>query len=99
MRHVRINGFEDRVTMFNMAAVDKTRPVALYLDHRNSGHPDIFSGMDSVQVPGKTIDSLNLAPIDVCKMDIDQDGQGVVSRADAAFAKLALYEALRSIIL
>jgi FkbM family methyltransferase len=69
--HVHLNGFDDRVTIFNMAAVDRPGPIRLFRNHGNSGHSNIFSGIDPVEVEGNTIDSLNLPPIDVCKMDIE----------------------------
>ncbi len=69
--HVRLNGFEDRVTVFEMAAVDEERHVTLYRDQGNSGHSNLFSGVNAISVPGATIDSLSLPQIDVCKIDIE----------------------------
>ncbi len=68
--HVHLNGFDDRVTIFHMAATDKEGAVTLFRSHGNSGNSNLFDGIDSVLVPGNTIDSLKLPPIDVCKMDI-----------------------------
>jgi len=68
--HVHLNGFDDRVTIFHMAATDKGGAVTLFRDHGNSGNSNLFDGIDSVVVPANTIDSLELPAIDVCKMDI-----------------------------
>jgi len=69
--HVRLNGFDDRVTIFPMAATDKEGAVTIFRNHRNSGNSNLFDGTDPVLVPGSRIDSLELPPIDVCKMDIE----------------------------
>ena len=69
--HVHINGFDDRVTILFMAAMDRTVTVNLFRSQGNSGHSSLYEGGDAVEVPGKTIDSLGLPPIDVCKMDIE----------------------------
>lgn len=69
--HVHLNGFDDRVTILHMAASDRDRPLTLFRSPGNSGHSNLFEGVESVLVPGKTIDSLGLPPIDVCKMDIE----------------------------
>lgn len=73
-RHVEINGFVDRVSVFEMAATDRSQPVTLYRSPRNSGGSTLFGskqGLAEVRVKSCTIDSLNLPPIDVCKMDIE----------------------------
>ncbi|MGA7340766.1 MAG: FkbM family methyltransferase [Terracidiphilus sp.] len=70
-RHVRINGFEDRVTIFPTAVGDREGTVSLFRLEGNCGHSNLFAGTDPVQVPCRTIDSLNLPPIQVCKMDIE----------------------------
>ena len=69
--HVRLNGFDDRVMILHMAASDKDGPLTLFRSPGNSGHSNLFEGVESVLIPGKTIDSLELPPIDVCKMDIE----------------------------
>ena len=69
--HISLNGFSDRVTVFQIAASNKEGPVSLFRDRGNSGHSNVFCGTDPVVVPGKTIDSLGLPPIDVCKMDVE----------------------------
>jgi len=70
-RHIGINGLEERVSVFQMAALDSPRDVTLYRNDINSGMSNVFAGVDGVTVPGRTIDSLDLPPIDVCKMDIE----------------------------
>ena len=72
--HVEINGFVDRVSVFEMAATDRSQRVTLYRSPRNSGGSTLFGrrqGVTSVGVEGRTIDSLGLPAIDVCKMDIE----------------------------
>src|SRR5689334_19843841 len=70
--HVEINGFRDRVTIFEMAATDAAREVWLYRHAYNPGESNIIErGMPAGTVPGKTLDSLDLPPIDICKMDIE----------------------------
>jgi FkbM family methyltransferase len=70
--HVDINGFADRVTIFEMAATDSAQIVPLYRHPFNLGESNIVAkGMPSGTVEGRTIDSLNLPSIDVCKMDIE----------------------------
>jgi len=69
--HVHLNGFDDRVTIFHMAAAAKEDTVMLFRNPSNSGGSSIFRGVDPVFVTSNTIDSLNLPPIDVCKMDIE----------------------------
>jgi FkbM family methyltransferase len=69
--HVHLNGFDDRVTIFPIAVGDHEATVTLYRFKGNSGHSNLFEGVDPVEVPCTTIDSLGLPPIDVCKMDIE----------------------------
>ncbi len=69
--HLKLNGFEDRVTIFEMAATERQQMLTLYRDHANCGHSNLFSGVEAVSVAGNTIDSLDLPPVDVCKMDIE----------------------------
>jgi FkbM family methyltransferase len=69
--HVHLNGFDDRVTIFPIAVGDQEGTVTLFRAPGNSGHSNLFEGVDPVRVPCKTIDSLGLPPIDVCKMDIE----------------------------
>jgi FkbM family methyltransferase len=72
--HIEINGFGDRVRVFEMAATDRSQLVTLYRGPRNSGGSTLFGanqGDTGVRIEGRTIDSLSLPPIDVCKMDIE----------------------------
>jgi FkbM family methyltransferase len=70
--HVQINGFNERVTVFEMAATDCNRPVALYRHPFNLGESNIIEqGQRIGMIEGQTLDSLGLPPIDVCKMDVE----------------------------
>ncbi len=70
--HVALNGFAGRVTIFEMAAIDTIRPVTLYRHPFSLAESNIVgAGALCGTVEGKTLDSLNLPPIDVCKMDIE----------------------------
>lgn len=72
LRHnVHLNGFDDRVTIIEMAAADKKDTVSLLHCPGNSGASSIYQGVDSVLVQSDTIDSLGLPPVHVCKMDIE----------------------------
>ena len=69
--HVHLNGFDDRVTIFPIAAGAEEDTVTMFRFRGNWGHSNLFVGIDPVEVRLKTIDSLGLPPIDVCKMDIE----------------------------
>jgi len=70
--HVEINGFNEQVTIYEMAAADATRAVPLYRHPFNLGESNIIAkGQHSGMVEGRTLDSLDLPPIDICKMDIE----------------------------
>jgi FkbM family methyltransferase len=69
--HVKLNGYSNRVTIYECAATNSESSISLYRDKGNSGHSNIFSGADEITVSGRTIDSLELPPIDLCKMDIE----------------------------
>jgi FkbM family methyltransferase len=72
LRHnVHLNGFDDRVTIIEMAAADKKDTVTLLHCPGNSGASSLYHGVDSVLIQSDTIDSLGLPPITVCKMDIE----------------------------
>ena len=66
--HISLNGFAQSVVTLNVAVSDHAHRVGLKRDFKNRGATSITSG-DSVQAV--SIDSLNLPPIDVCKMDIE----------------------------
>jgi FkbM family methyltransferase len=70
-RNIRLNGLDDRVTVFPIAVGSEESTATLFRFKGNSGHSNLFSGTDPVEVSCKTIDSLDLPPIDVCKMDIE----------------------------
>jgi FkbM family methyltransferase len=70
-RHLQLNGLAAQVTIFPIAVGDSDGSISLFRAPGNSGHSNVFEGIDPVEVPLKTIDSLNLPPIDVCKMDIE----------------------------
>jgi FkbM family methyltransferase len=69
--HVKLNGFTDRVTIFECAATNSESSITLYRNLGNSGGSNMFSGANGITVSGRTIDSLELPPIDLCKMDIE----------------------------
>jgi FkbM family methyltransferase len=73
LRHnVRLNGMEQQVTIFEMAATDTDKTVCLYRTPENMGECNILEkGTPAGSIQGKAIDSLDLPPIDVCKMDIE----------------------------
>ena len=70
-RHVEMNGFFHRVSIMEMAATESQRPVTLYKNPANSGGSTLFGSGRAISVLGKSIDSLDLPPIDVCKMDVE----------------------------
>jgi FkbM family methyltransferase len=85
--HVHLNGFDDRVTIFPIAVGVEQGSVTLYRFHGNWGHSNLFEGTDAVQVPLRTIDSLNLPPIDVCKMDIEGSELNALKGMESTLAR------------
>jgi FkbM family methyltransferase len=73
LRHnIGLNRLEDKVTIFEIAATDAEKTVPLYCSDRNSGESNIMEkGRLAGSVTGRTIDSLNLPAVEVCKMDIE----------------------------
>jgi FkbM family methyltransferase len=69
--HVALNGFSERVIIFECAAADRNGTLTLFRNPINCGGSNCFGGLDPVPVRCRTIDSLNLPPIDICKMDIE----------------------------
>jgi FkbM family methyltransferase len=69
--HIEINGFTDRVTVFELAATDHSQLMTLFRNSTNSGGSTLLGAGQGVIVEGRTIDSLDLPPVDVCKMDIE----------------------------
>lgn len=78
--HVALNGFRDRVTIFEMAATDSEQSVLLYRNPVNSGGTSLRpNGLQPLETPGHTIDSLNFPSVDVCKMDIEGSEEAALS--------------------
>jgi FkbM family methyltransferase len=70
--HIEINGFNERVKVFEVAATDCTKDIPLYRHAFNLGQSNIIeNGQHSGMIAGRTLDSLGLPPIDICKMDIE----------------------------
>jgi FkbM family methyltransferase len=70
--HVEINGLSGQVTMFEIAAMECARAVPLYRHAYNLGESNIIEkGRLAGTVQGRTLDSLDLPPIDICKMDVE----------------------------
>ena len=69
--HLALNGYDDKVEVFEVAAAHERCTLTLYRNPGNIGNSNLFSGDSPVSVRGITIDSLNLPPVDVCKMDIE----------------------------
>lgn len=65
------NGLADRVDIHQMAATDCPASLRLHRNPFNSGGSSVCGKGDGVRVQGRTIDSLGLPPIDICKMDIE----------------------------
>ncbi|MGC2697738.1 MAG: FkbM family methyltransferase [Candidatus Angelobacter sp.] len=70
--HVKINGFEGRVTVLEIAATEIEKTVSLYRNPQNMGESNILErGQFIGTVAGRTLDSLNLPPLDICKIDVE----------------------------
>jgi FkbM family methyltransferase len=70
--NVSLNRLEKQVTIFEMAATETEKTVPLYRSLVNMGESNIVQkGLLAGTVQGRTLDSLNLPPVDVCKMDIE----------------------------
>jgi len=70
-RHVQMNGLSNLVTVLEMAATDSKGQVALYKNPANSGGSTLFGTGYAIHIAGNTIDSLDLPPLDVCKIDAE----------------------------
>jgi FkbM family methyltransferase len=71
-RHVKLNRLEARVTILEMAATETEKTISLYRHPLNRGESNILGrGHPSGTVPGRALDSLDLPPLDICKMDIE----------------------------
>jgi FkbM family methyltransferase len=70
--HAKLNRVESRVTILEMAATETEQTISLYRNPQNWGESNILHrGNFYGTVAGRTIDSLNLPPVDICKMDIE----------------------------
>ena len=70
--HVKLNGLEQSVTILEMAAAEAERTISLFRHPLNWGESNILGrGRLSGSVTGRTLDSLDLPPLDICKMDIE----------------------------
>jgi FkbM family methyltransferase len=70
--NIGLNGLEKQITIFEIAATEMERTVPLYCSEHNSGESNILEkGVLAGAIQGRTIDSLNLPSLDVCKMDIE----------------------------
>ena len=71
-RNIELNGFQDRVQIFEMAVADAPSTLEMHRNPKNYGGSSLF-GKDgpTFTVKVDTIDSLDLPPIDVCKVDIE----------------------------
>lgn len=70
-RNVQLNDMAEPITITEMAATECPKTVILFRNPDNCGGSSMFAGVDGVEVQGRTVDSLDLPPIDVCKMDIE----------------------------
>jgi len=70
-RHVNLNHVCDRVTIHEIAAINKAETVCLHRNPFNAGGSSLYGDGDGIAVKGRSIDSLGLPCIDVCKMDIE----------------------------
>lgn len=86
-RHIHLNGFDDRVTVLPLAVGREAGSITLFRAPGNSGHSNVFEGVDPIQVPLDTIDSLNLPPIDVCKMDIEGNEVNALAGMETTIAR------------
>jgi FkbM family methyltransferase len=74
--HLKLNRLEEKVTFFQVAATEAEKTIPLYRSfyrsRPNMGESNVVQkGLVAGSVQGKTIDSLNLPPVDVCKMDVE----------------------------
>jgi FkbM family methyltransferase len=65
------NDLQGHVQLFELAALNRSEVLTLYRHPFNSGGSSLYGQGDAVRVDGRPIDSLQLPPIDVCKMDIE----------------------------
>jgi FkbM family methyltransferase len=70
-QHLKLNGLEQRVTIFEMAASANAQALTLYRNPKNCGATSVYGDGESFVTQAAPIDALSLPPIDVCKMDIE----------------------------
>lgn len=70
--HVKLNGLQKQVTILEVAAAEAERTISLFRHPLNWGESNILGrGRLAGDVTGRTLDSLDLPPLDICKMDIE----------------------------
>jgi len=69
--HVALNGFTSQVSIIEMAAMEGERAMNIWRDPEYTGRSRVTDEGNTRTVCGRTIDSLSLPAIDVCKMDIE----------------------------
>jgi hypothetical protein len=65
-KHIELNHFEDRVSVYEMAATRREENLFLYRNPHNCGGSSLFGNTNPVMVHGRTVDSLQLPPLDLC---------------------------------
>lgn len=69
--HLAINKLDHRVTVLEIAASDTDKKLTLHRNAKNCGASSVYGDGESFTVSAVPIDSLELPPIDICKMDIE----------------------------
>jgi len=69
--HVALNGFTNQVAVIEMAAADSPLQAQLFRNESNCGGSTLIGKSGGIPVEARTIDSLGITRIDVCKMDIE----------------------------
>jgi FkbM family methyltransferase len=69
--HLALNKLSERVKVIEMAASEGAGTVELHRNSANSGASSFYGDGERFVVKTDSIDSLQLPPIDVCKMDIE----------------------------
>ncbi|HSS99755.1 MAG TPA: FkbM family methyltransferase [Terriglobales bacterium] len=70
-RHISLNHLGERVNIYQIAAANKKGIVHLHRNPFNIGGSSLYGDGEGICIEAGTIDSLDLAPIDLCKMDIE----------------------------
>lgn len=69
--HVDLNGFKEKIKVFEIAAWDREDTVTIFHNPDNCGGTSCYDGINGVPVPARAIDQLELPAIDLCKIDIE----------------------------